>query len=129
MKSFNAHKAILSTSSPILRHKTITNNPRVVKRKIAAVEIKAEPVRKALKKHENIQQHEALKKKFDILEEKYDVLRQENSKYLEAIGMLEETVKLLENRATSSHTKKSSVTVQTEILRCEECEFPAELHD
>ena len=40
--------------------------------------------------------------------------------------MLEETVKLLENRATSSHTKKSSVTVQTEILRCEECEFPAD---
>ena len=97
-----------------------------MKRKIAAVETKADSVWKALKKHEIIQQHEALQKKFDTLEEKYDVLRKYNYKYLKAIGMLEETVKLLEDRATSSRTKKSSVTVQTEILRCEECEFPAD---
>ena len=72
----------------------MTNNSRVVKRKIA-VETKAEPVRKALKKHEVIQQHEALQKKYDTLEKNYDVLRQENNKYLEAIGMHEETAKLL----------------------------------
>ena len=38
--------------------------------------------------------------------------------------MLEETVKLLEKR--SSGVEKKSAEVQTEIIRCEECEFPAE---
>ena len=42
--------------------------------------------------------------------------------------MLEETVKLLELK--SSKVEQKTVTVQTEIIRCEECEFPAEnIHD
>ena len=38
--------------------------------------------------------------------------------------MLQETITLLEIQ--SAKVDKKSVTVQTEIIRCEECEFPAE---
>jgi hypothetical protein len=60
-----------------------------------------------------------------VLDDKHDLIVQESKRNLEAIVMLEETVKLLEKRALSAKDSKS-VTVQAEIISCEECEFPAD---
>ena len=51
---------------------------------------------------------------------------------IEAINLLEETISVLENKLTSSNRGKDlmNISVQTEIIRCEECELPAEdMHD
>ena len=63
------------------------------------------------------------KKKYLELESKYTALVKEKESCIEAINLLEETIKVLENK--SDKPKKSTGT-QTEIMRCEECEFPAE---
>ena len=92
-----------------------------VKRKNVSNETKAEPAKKALKKNDLLIQ-------FKALQEKYVALEEENKNNIESILMLEETVKLLEIK--SSKLEHKSVAVQTEIIRCEECEFPAEnIHD
>ena len=98
-------------------------NPRV-KRKNVSTETKAEPAKKALKKCDILLQFKALQEKYDILEEENNILIQEKKSDRDAILMLEETIKLLEIQ--SAKVEKKSVTVQTEIIRCEECEFPAE---
>ena len=100
-------------------------NARVVKRKNNSVETKIEPVRKALKKNELLVQFNVLEKKYETLEREHNLLIQQEQKNLEAISMLEETVQLLENVAAGPPVETESVTVQTEIMRCEECEFPA----
>ena len=51
---------------------------------------------------------------------------------IEAINLLKETISVLENKLTSSNRGKDlmNISVQTEIIRCEECELPAEdMHD
>ena len=100
-----------------------SGNPRV-KRKNVSNETKAEPAKKALKKNDILLQLQALQAKHKALEEENSILIQERKTNIESILMLEETVKLLERK--SSKVDKKSVTVQTEIIRCEECEFPAE---
>ena len=47
-------------------------NARVVKRKGGSNEPKLEPVKKALKKNEILQQYEVLQQKYSILVEKHD---------------------------------------------------------
>ena len=79
---------------------------------------------KALKKNDIIIQYKALQQKYEFLEVQNKLLLEEKKNNLEAIVLLEETVTILENK--SSKVEKKSVTVQTEIIRCEECEFPAD---
>ena len=102
-----------------------TGNARAKRKNDSSItDTKIEPVLKALKKNDIILQFQALHQKFEALEEQNKNLLQENKNHIEAIILLEETVKLLENK--SSNVELKSVTVQTEIIRCEECEFPAE---
>ena len=100
----------------------------VVKRKNDSKEVKLEPAKKALKKNDLLIQYKNLQQKYDALEQEHKILVQDKKENIEAILMLEETVKLLEIQ--SNKVEKKSVVVQTEIIRCEECEFPAEdVHD
>ena len=100
-----------------------TGNTRV-KRKNESSNSKTEPAMKALKKNDIILQFKALQQKYESSEEQNKLLQEEKKNHLEAIALLEETVTILENK--SSRVEKKSVEVQTEIIRCEECEFPAE---
>ena len=77
---------------------------------------------KALKKQDIIIQFNALQEKYDTLAQQNTVLKEENKNHVESILLLEETVKLLETKSV----KQISTGAQTEIIRCEECEFPAD---
>ena len=112
-------------------------NTRMDKRKNPH-EAKSEPLKKALKKNELLVQHKALEQKYEALQQHNKVLVEEQKKNVESIHLLEETVILLGfNIKQSKVTKKDnapkavvkSVAVQTEdmeIMRCNECEYPAE---
>ena len=105
----------------------VTANQKA-KRKNKSSDLKIEPAMKALKKDDIILQYNALLEKFQAMKDQNMLLQQEKTNHVEAILLLEETVKILENK--SSHIEKKSITVQTEIIRCEECEFPADnMHD
>ena len=54
---------------------------------------------KALKKEDIIVQFNALQAKFDIIEKKNIDLEQEKKSQIEAITLLEETIKILEEQA------------------------------
>ena len=99
-----------------------TGNTRAKRKNDSSTAI--EPAMKALKKNDIILQYKALQQKYEAVEEKNKILLQENQNHIEAISLLEETVQLLENK--SAKVEQKSVTVRTEIIRCEECEFPAE---
>ena len=100
-----------------------TGNQRT-KRKQESVDVKTEPAMKAMKKNDLIIQFKDLQQKYEKMEKQNMILLQEKENHTESILLLEETVKILENKAFS--VEKTSVSVQTEIIRCEECEFPAE---
>ena len=105
-------------------------NTKIVKRKNNSHESKAEPPKKTLKKNELLMEYKALQQKNEALEEVNKVLLQEKKELLEANCLLEETIQLLEKSLSSSKMEKKSITSQTEIMRCEECEYPADaLHD
>ena len=94
-----------------------------LKRKNGNTETKAEPARKNLKKADLLNNFDALEHKYLELEIKYSALLKEKDNFIEAINLLEETIKVLEKK------RKKSVRdagVQTEIMRCEDCEFPAD---
>ena len=108
------------------------NNARVQKRKNNVNEVKTEPPKKALKKNEIMAEFKTLKEKFENLQEENRILKDNQMNNIEAINLLEETISVLENKLTSSNRGKDlmNISVQTEIIRCEECEFPAEdMHD
>jgi hypothetical protein len=104
---------------------TTLGNPRVVKRKNASQETKSEPARK-FRKNEILLQFKALQQKHEALEKENKHLLKEKRENIEVICMLEESVKLLEKMRDSSKVEKKSVTVQTEIISCDVCEYPAE---
>ena len=61
-----------------------------------------------------------------------NLLTENQIKNLQAIDLLEETVNILENKLNISKVEKIVLTVsaQTEVIRCEEGEYPAEdMHD
>jgi hypothetical protein len=102
-------------------------------------ETKSEPPKKALKKNELLIQSQALEKKCEFLEDKNKSLIEEQTKNVEAIQLLEETVNLLEVNIRKlkaemvdnapKTVEKINNSVQTEaqeIMRCNECEYPAE---
>ena len=101
-----------------------TKTKTTYKRKNESSDAKIEPAMKALKKNDIIIQFKALQNRYDALEEQNRILLQEKSNHTEAIILLEETVSILEIRC--SKVDQTSVEVQTEIIRCEECDFPAE---
>ena len=100
-----------------------TGNPRT-KRKQESVDVKIEPAMKAMKKNDLIIQFKDLQEKYERMEKQNMILLQEKENHIESILLLEETIKILDNKASS--VEKTSISVQTEIIRCEECEFPAE---
>ena len=105
----------------------VTANQKA-KRKNKSSDLRIEPAMKALKKDDIILQYNALLEKFGAIKSQNMLRQQEKTNHVEAILLLEETVQILENK--SSHLEKKSITVQTEIIRCEECEFPADdIHD
>ena len=63
---------------------------------------------KALKKEDIIVQFNALQAKFDIIEKKNIDLEQEKKSHIEAINLLEETIKKLEDQANLRHTDKKT---------------------
>ena len=99
---------------------------RTFKRKNNSIETKAEPTKKALKKTEIIIEHKTLQEKYKVLEEKHNLLLKENVKHNESIQILEETVNIFERKINSAMIEHKSVTVQTKIMRCEDCEFQAD---
>ena len=94
------------------------------KRKNEASDVKIEPAMKALKKNDLILQFRALQEKYKAIEDQNTILLQEKKNHIEAILLLEETVIILEKKTSKVEQRTSSA--QTEIIRCEECEFPAE---
>ena len=104
-------------------------NTRVTKRKNNLNEVKAEPPKKALKKNEILAEFTALQKRFEDLQNENQVLLVNQKSNLEAINLLEETISVLENKINVSKAENSnsiSTSVQTDQIRCEECEYPAE---
>ena len=84
-----------------------------VKRKNTFSDTKIEPNLKALKKENIIAQFDALKAKFGIVEKKNNLLEKknislekDNKTHIEAINLLEETVKILEIQANPSKVDK-----------------------
>ena len=102
---------------------TSSGGPRL-QRKNENLDKKTEPARKALKKNEILLQFDALQQKYLKLEAEHQVLLQEKERFIEAISLLEETIQVLE--AKNEKVEKKSVDVQTEMIRCDECEYPAE---
>lgn len=65
------------------------------------------------------------------LQKKFDELADENQRNIEKIQTLEDTISRVNNKDNSSKSNLKSVSVQTvlfeeDIMRCNECEFPAE---
>ena len=89
-------------------------------------------------------QYQALEHKFDAFEVKHNILVEENATHIDAIIMLEETVKLLEMKVNNALPNSTSVQIenisrenlsvkacetQTEDLdtmRCQECAYTAQ---
>jgi len=92
------------------------------KRKNEFHDLKTEPALKALKKQELVTEYKVLQNKFQEVLKNNKILEAQNKTHLESIVLLEETVNLLEKRTI----QKTTAGVQTEIIRCEECEFPAD---
>ena len=118
-----------------------------VKRKNTFSDTKIEPNLKALKKEDIIAQFDALKAKFEILEKKNNLiekknisLEKDNKIHIEAINLLEETVKILEIQANPSKVDKITKETQTDSLKledanksiyfCSDCDYIADcVHD
>ena len=88
----------------------MANHNKAIKRQMSVRETKFEPVKKALKRNEIIQQLEELQLKYMDLEKKNINLEEENQVHKEAINLLEETVMILEEKATL--IKKDKKTFQ-----------------
>ena len=106
-------------------------NARVAKRKnnVNINEVKIEPPKKALKKNEILAEYTALQKRFEHLQNKNKVLLANQKTNLEAINLLEETIAELEKKRVVSNMENKnliSTSVQTDVIRCEECEYQAD---
>ena len=118
----------------------MANHNKAIKRQMSVREAKFEPVKKALKKNEIIQQLEELQLKYMDLEKKNINLEEENQVHKEAINLLEETVKILEEKATLIKKDKKTTEIQTDISNlegpskdvyfCGDCDYLADcIHD
>ena len=91
---------------------------------------------KALKKENIIVQFHALRAKFNIIEEKNINLEQEKTSRIEAINLLEETIKILKEQANTRIADKKTKNVQTdtsklegeksEVCLCGDCDYIAD---
>ena len=97
---------------------------------------KLEPNMKALKKEDIIARFTALQASYDTLEKKNRSLEEENKTHLEAIHLLEETVRVLETQLNRNIVEKVTREVQTgtfastEVYLCEDCDYAADcIHD
>ena len=86
-----------------------SKNKNTYKRKKESADFKIEPALKALKKNYIILQFEALQDKCDTLNEQKKILLQEKNNHVEAIMLLEETVKIL--KIKPSQVEQTSVTL------------------
>ena len=97
---------------------------------------KIEPNMKALKKEDLIARITALQASYNTLEKKSRSLEDENKTHLEAIHLLEETVRVLETKLNRNIVEKMTKEVQTgtfaskEVYLCEDCDYAADcIHD
>ena len=102
-----------------------------IKRKNEFSDNKLEPNKKALKKEDIIAHFNALQASYNVLQKKNIILEEEKKTHLEAIHLLEETVKVLETKSNKKKADKKTKEVQTDtfdsdIIRCNECDYPAE---
>jgi hypothetical protein len=120
----------------------IVSKTRLAKRKLEMQELRKENQTSTSKKHDkkcleskNVSETTSLKFQFESLKQKYDALDVVNKKNVEAIGLLKETIKHMENQKSSKELVKRSISVQTEqitcvpteeIMFCNVCEYPAE---
>ena len=111
------------------------------KRKNGSNEVKTEPEKKYLKKSDLVLEYQALQQKFDAFEVKHNILVEENATHIDALIMLEETVKLLELKVHNAERNSTAVQTETIIseklsvkacetqtedvdaMRCQECEY------
>ena len=110
---------------------TSKENQRV-KRKNNFSDTKIEPNMKALKKDDIIAKFNALQVRLNILGKKNEVLEKEKNTHLEAISLLEETVKILEKQVNDSNVDKKTKEIQTQtsdlklsntdVFLCGDCE-------
>ena len=82
------------------------------KRKNNFLDAKNEPNMKALKKEDIIAQFNALQAKYDILENKNIAMEKEIKTHIEAIYLLEETVKFLEEKRNAEKQTKDIQILQ-----------------
>ena len=76
------------------------------KRKNNFLDAKNEPNMKALKKEDIIAQFNVLQAKYNILESKNKAMEKENKTHIEAIYLLEETVKILKEKINAENRRK-----------------------
>ena len=118
---------------------TSKGNQRL-KRKNNFPDTKMEPNLKALKKEDIISHFNTLQANFNILEKKNVDLEKKNKTHIEAISLLEETVKILEEQAYQikrvKETKEISTDTSelkdpnTQLYLCGDCDFIADcMHD
>ena len=81
--------------------------------------MKSEPNMKALKKEDIIVQFNALQAKFNIIEKKNIDLELEKKSHIEAINLLEETIKILEEQATLRNVDKKTKDAHTDTSKLE----------
>ena len=86
---------------------------------------------KALKKDDIIARFIALQSNYNNLVKQNRSLEEEKKVHLEAIQLLEETVKVLETTAKKDKVETSTkeiqtITFETDITRCNECDYPAD---
>ena len=107
----------------------------MVKRKVVEVsESKALRVKKSTGTKDaskEVSEFDMLKSKVENLKKENEVLMNENKKNIEKICMLEDTIKLMENKLNPVEIEKNSKlrliqTDEPDIMRCNECEYPAE---
>ena len=120
----------------------VLSKTRLAKRKLEMQELRKENQTSTSKKHDkkcleskNVSETTSLKFQFESLKQKYDAIDVVNKKNVEAIGLLKETIKHMENQKSSKELVQRSISVQTEqityvpteeMMFCNVCEYPAE---
>ena len=104
-------------------------NSKGGKRKNNASELKIEPPKKSLKKDELLAQYNYLFKLFNDIREENKILRESQKKSDEEIENLKKRLvaEIIQKDSLVNGDKELvNVSVQTEVISCEECESPAE---
>ena len=104
-------------------------NSKVGKRKNNTSELKIEPPKKSMKKDELLAQYNSLFKLFNDVREENKILQQNQKKSEAEIENLKKRLLAEVNQKVALENgdkEHVNVSVQTEMIRCDDCESPAE---